>query len=151
MLQTGSFVSFFDVIRELEPEISILEDHQAISINISRIYAHYKKLKTSEPLNEEEDGDILLITRQLDFNSKEFFSNIASKQITSIEQERELYKAIHYLLLLLFLRSGDLRILNSLYKICSFPNSIMLENIDVKKFSKLLDCIVNQYLEIEYA
>jgi hypothetical protein len=25
----------------------------------------------------------------------------------------------------------------------------MLEYVDIKKFSRLLDCIVNQYLEIE--
>ena len=151
MLQNGVFDVFLDVIRELEPEISILDDQQTISTNISRIYTHYKKLKIPQLLNEKEDRDVLLITRQLDFNSKEFLSNIVSKQIISNEQKGKLYTAIHYLLLLLFLRSGDLRILNSLYKICSFPNSIMLEYVDIKKFSKLLDCIVNQYLEIEYA
>jgi|688.fasta_scaffold692692_2 hypothetical protein len=151
MLPNADFDVFLGVIRELEPEISILDDQQIISTNISKIYTHYKKLKKSQLLNEKEVRDVLLITRQLDLNSKEFFSNIVSKQIISNEQKGKLYTAIHYLILLIFLRSGDLRILNSLYKICSFPSSIMLEYIDIKKFSRLLNCIVNKYLKIENA
>ena len=137
------------LIPDLEFEVFLILNFQDIPAMLSNTIGNYEKFKTQKNTNLQLDSDFLELNRKIEFNSSHLKDWITYSYSTEKDKALAFASSLININILIFLQTGDLRFINSLYKNFDKTDSILGRYSNAPQKIAQLDSIIDSLIKHE--